>query len=102
MRQRELVKLIAQLGRLTHAQRDYVVRELSPQRNAGAVEVIERAAPARPPCPHCGHEHVVKNGRSSGLIKHSFQPFHARLGKKILAFQYGWPPQKPAIRARFP
>ncbi len=69
MRQRELVKLIAQLGRLTHAQREYVVRALSPKHNTGTVEVIERAAPARPPCPHCGHEHVVKNGRSSGLTR---------------------------------
>lgn len=38
MRQRELVKLIAQLGRLTHAQREYVVRELLPKRNAGTIK----------------------------------------------------------------
>lgn len=69
MRQRELVKLIAQLGRLTRAQREFVVRELLPKRNAGTLEIVERAAPARPPCPHCGHEHVVKNGRSGGLTR---------------------------------
>ncbi len=67
MRQRELVKLIAKLGRLTSTQRDLVVQELSPKPKLATVEVIERAAPARPPCPHCGAEHIVKNGRAGGL-----------------------------------
>lgn len=67
MRQRELVRLIATIGRLTNAQREVVMRELVPIRPLAAIEVIERANPARPPCPHCGAEHVVKNGRSSGL-----------------------------------
>lgn len=67
MRQRELVRLIAKLGRLTNAQREVIVRELSPVRALATIDVIERATPARPACPHCGAEHVVKNGRSGGL-----------------------------------
>lgn len=67
MRQRELVKLIAKLGKLSSTQRGIVVRELLPSCQPAPREVIEHAAPARPPCPHCGAEHVVKNGRSGGL-----------------------------------
>lgn len=67
MRQRELVKLIEKLGKLTSVQREIVVQELSPKRKLATAEVIDRAAPARPPCPHCGDEHVVKNGRAGGL-----------------------------------
>ena len=60
------MKLIEKLGTLTSAQREIVVQELSPKRKLATAEVIDRVAPARPPCPHCGDEHVVKNGRSGG------------------------------------
>ena len=45
MGQRDLVKLIAKLGTLTIAQREIVVRELSPGRKLAPIEVIVRAAP---------------------------------------------------------
>ena len=63
MRQRELTRLLKSLGQLTHAQRQKVAVELAAgERQAASVAIIEGRVDVKPNCPHCGSEHVIRNG----------------------------------------
>jgi len=70
MRQRELKKLKAMVGKLTYGQRREVMEELAGEDEAAAcIGVIEAQGKQRP-CPHCGSEQVVRNGSASGLQRY--------------------------------
>jgi hypothetical protein len=63
MRQRELARLIKSLEHLTHAQRQKVAVELAAgERQAASVAIVEDSVGVKQGCPHCGSEHVVRNG----------------------------------------
>ena len=71
MRQRELDALMKRLEKLTRAQRQRLVAELSAgERKTASVEVIERSIGDTPCCPHCATERVVKNGSADGLQRY--------------------------------
>ncbi len=66
MGERELSVLRKSLVKLTRAQRQLLVAELTAaERQFGSVAVIENASVHRA-CPHCGAERIVKNGTADG------------------------------------
>lgn len=71
MRQRELARLIQSLEQLTHAQRQKVSAELAgKEHQAASVAIVEGSVGVKPSCPHCGGEHVVRNGVAHGLQRY--------------------------------
>lgn len=71
MRQRELARLMKSLGQLTHGQRQQVMAELAASEGqAASVAIIEGSLGAKPRCPHCAGEHVVRNGMANGLQRY--------------------------------
>lgn len=71
MRQRELAKLLKSLEQLTYNQRQQVKAELAArEQRVASVAILEERAGPRPTCPHCGGEHVVRNGTANGLQRH--------------------------------
>jgi transposase-like protein len=71
MRQREWARLIQSLGQLTHGQRQKVMAALAAdEEKAASVAIVEGSLGAKPRCPHCGTEHVVRNGTAHGLQRY--------------------------------
>lgn len=71
MRQRELARLMQALGQLTHGQRQQVMAELTAgEHRAASVAIVEGGVGAKPRCPHCAGEHVVRNGTAKGLQRY--------------------------------
>ena len=69
MRNRDWERLLKQLDELTRGQRQRVLAELAAaDEKASSISVIEGRAPLS--CPHCGGEHVVKNGSADGLQRY--------------------------------
>jgi transposase-like protein len=68
MRNRELVRLMGMLNRLTRGQRKALATELSAQESrVASIEVVESQTPVRPNCPHCASRQIVKNGSADSL-----------------------------------
>ena len=87
MRQRELVRLLKSLGQLTHAQRQKVMAELgTSERQAASVAIVEGSVSVKPNCPHCGGEHVVRNG-----VAHDLQRYKCRDCRKTFNALTGTP-----------
>lgn len=71
MRQRELTRLLKSLGQLTHAQRQKVMAELGAgEGQPASVVIVEGSVGVKPSCPHCGSEHVVRNGTAHDLQRY--------------------------------
>lgn len=71
MTKNELERLRAMLARLTAGQRLELLRELAGARSLDeASALVERRSTEHPGCPRCRAEHVVKNGRASGLQRY--------------------------------
>lgn len=71
MRQRELTRLLKSLGQLTHAQRQKVMAELGAgEGQPASVVIVEGSVGVKPSCPHCGSEHVVRNGTTHDLQRY--------------------------------
>lgn len=71
MRRRELARLIMSLGHLTRAQRQKVTAELAAsERQAASVAIIGGSVGMKSNCPHCGGEHVARNGAAHGLQRY--------------------------------
>lgn len=88
MRQRALDALLQGLEQLTRPQRQRLVAELAAgERQAAAVEVIERSLGDTPCCPHCAAEGVVRNGSADGLQRYKGRPcrrpFNALTGSPL-------------------
>jgi transposase-like protein len=87
MRQRELVRLLKSLGQLTHVQRQKVMAELGTgERQAASVAIVEGSVSVKPNCPHCGGEHVVRNG-----VAHDLQRYKCRDCRKSFNALTGTP-----------
>lgn len=71
MRQREVERMLAQVGRLTEAQRRKVLERLQgSQATAAVVALIQaRSGPPRRCC-HCQGERLVRHGQASGLQRY--------------------------------
>ena len=71
MRNREMKRLTAALGKLTPGQRKMLATELSAlESRPASVTVVEDRLASTPICPHCETERVVKNGTARGLQRY--------------------------------
>jgi transposase-like protein len=76
MRQRDLKKLKAMVAELTFAQRGALMDELAAEDDAAASVGIIEARGKSNRCPHCGSEHLVRNGSASGLQRYKCRSCH--------------------------
>lgn len=104
MRKREWEKLIGMLSRLTREQRKRMVVELSAtEQRVEAVEIVESRRPPNA-CPHCGGDHLVRNGHANGLQRYRCRvcgkTFNALTGTPLarLHLRGKWLAQAAAMR----
>lgn len=76
MRQQELKKLKAMVGKLTYMQRRTLIEELSAEDAASVSVGIIEARGKSAPCPHCGSGQVLRNGYASGLQRYKCRNCH--------------------------
>lgn len=71
MRQREMKRFRAALGRMTPSQRDELRAELAAlESRPAAATVIEGSVGDAPACPHCNAGRVIKHGTANGLQRY--------------------------------
>lgn len=105
MRQRDLARLMKSLGQLTPAQRQQVMVELSAVgQGAASIAIVEESLGTTARCPHCGGEHVVRNGAAHGLQRYKCRDcrktFNALTGTPLarLRMKDKWLGQTAALR----
>ena len=71
MRNRALQRLLAQVDRLSRAQRRELLGRLKAQTaQAESIELLESAAPQPRTCPHCAGSRIVRNGLADGVQRY--------------------------------
>lgn len=105
MRQRELTRLLKSLGQLTYAQRQKVMAELGAgESQSASVVIVEGSVGVKPSCPHCGSEHVVRNGTAHDLQRYKcrdcLKTFNALTGTPLarLRMKGKWLGQTAVLR----
>lgn len=93
MKADELKRLRDALGRLTANQRKLVLHELAHAQAIDEVaDCIEKRLAARPMCPACNGEHVVRNGFANGLQRYKCRDcritFNALTGTPLARLRY--------------
>ncbi len=92
MRNREMKRITAAMAKLTAEQRKKLTAELAAlDARPAAATVIEGRLASVPACPHCGAEHVVRNGTVRGLQRYGCRgcrkTFGALTGTPLLRLQ---------------
>lgn len=71
MKNKKLLEILTLVQSLSARQRKALAAHLMAMDKAPeAIETIERSSQGKPPCPHCGKTHVVRNGHSNGLQRY--------------------------------
>lgn len=105
MRNREMKRMLAEVSKLTPAQRSVMQQALREQGEAAqAVEVVQARMGSLPACPHCGCKHVVRNGQVSELQRFKCRgcakTFNALTGTPLARLRHKsrWLSQADALR----
>jgi transposase-like protein len=105
MRSRELNRMLTMAAKLTGAQRALLLRSLNEQGDdAQVVALVQSRQQARPTCPHCTSEQVVRNGQASELQRYKCRgcakTFNALTGTPLARLRHKakWLTQEEVLR----